>query len=211
MDTMKQHHVHSTIQSMYKFSEKPAHGKLGGMHSQMSDERSYFGLSDLDMSARSSSSSSSKSQPLISSWSLLTFPNSNSNFASSECVSSICSDFTGDFGESTGTSLGEEGAWTGEWLASDLSLVERLDPDLSFIGSFALRTSMSSVGLSTDSNTSLSFSISENKVLTSASSCLKIERERWFVQLQGSQARKRDSVIKDEKSQEYLELAPCSE
>lgn len=170
---MKQHYVQSPIQSMYRFSEKSAPGKLGAMCSQMSDECGYFGLSDLDMSARSSSSSSSKSQPLISSWSLLTFPNSNSNFASSESVSSICSDLAGDIGESTGTSLGEEGAWTGEWLASDLSLVERLDPDLSFTGSFALRTSMSSVGLSTDSNTSLSFSISENKVLTSALSCLK--------------------------------------
>jgi hypothetical protein len=54
-----------------------------------------------------------------------------------------------------------------------LSLVERFDSDLSLVGSFALRTSMSSVGLSTDSNASLSFSISENKFLISSSSCLK--------------------------------------
>uniref|UniRef100_A0A0A8XWX4 Uncharacterized protein n=1 Tax=Arundo donax TaxID=35708 RepID=A0A0A8XWX4_ARUDO len=62
------------------------------------------------MSARSSSSSSSKSQPLISSGYLLTFPNSNSSFASSESGSSVCSGFAGDFGVSTGTSLGDEGA-----------------------------------------------------------------------------------------------------
>ena len=172
---MKQHYVHSITQSMYRFFVKPARGKLGTCVPQMVGAWGYFGLLDLDMSARSSSSSSSKSQPLISSWSLLTLPNSNSNFASSESGSSICSGFTGDFGESTGTSLGEEGAWTGEWLDPDLSLVGRFDSDLYLVGSFALQTSMSSVGLSTDSNASLSFSISENKFLISSSSCLKKE------------------------------------
>lgn len=125
------------------------------------------------MSALSSSSSSSNSHPLISSGEyLLTWPNSNSNFASSESRSSGWSGFAGDFGETTVSALGVEGTWTGEGL----------DSALSFVGTFARRTSMSNVGRSTDSNLSLSFSISENKFLTSSSSLLWKENQMELFQ-----------------------------
>ena len=117
------------------------------------------------MSARSSSSSSSNSHPLISSVEyLLDLPNSNSSSASSESGCGVWWGFAGDFGESAGAALGVEVACTGE---------EELDSDRSFVGTFALRTSMSSVGLSIESNASLSLSISENKLRTSGLSFLK--------------------------------------
>lgn len=111
-----------------------------------------------------SSSSSSNSHPLISSaeYSLSSFPNSDPRVASSASESKCCSGFMGDFGESTWADFGVAGAWRGEGLS--------LDPSTG--SAFAFSDSMLSVGLSIDSNDSLSFSISSIKFLTSGSSFL---------------------------------------
>jgi hypothetical protein len=67
---------------------------------------------------------------------------------------------------------------------------------------------MSSVGLSIESNASLSFSISENKLPISGSSLLKRkEKKTRYVQQQGSATISHETNHKDEKDTKY---AKCS-